>query len=139
MLQAAENPDFNFAAAILTRFSFGRLPPSRLTTMLLNVILMYFGLTTLPSLSLAFSFLFGMCVTWNKISGPQHRMLTYATLVTYLQIHLCPTLTINSNNQILTLIPGCHYSGFSHSFGPLANYADRATAASWRSSTNFCG
>jgi hypothetical protein len=23
-------------------------------------------------------------------------------------------------------------------FGPLANYADRATAASWRS-TNFCG
>jgi hypothetical protein len=24
-------------------------------------------------------------------------------------------------------------------FGPLANYADRATAASWRSSSNFCG
>jgi hypothetical protein len=24
-------------------------------------------------------------------------------------------------------------------FGPLANYANRATAASWRSSTNFCG
>jgi hypothetical protein len=24
-------------------------------------------------------------------------------------------------------------------FGPLANYADRATAASWRSSANFCG
>jgi hypothetical protein len=24
-------------------------------------------------------------------------------------------------------------------FGPLANYADRATAASWRSSTNCCG
>jgi hypothetical protein len=24
-------------------------------------------------------------------------------------------------------------------FGPLENYADRATAASWRSSTNFCG
>jgi hypothetical protein len=24
-------------------------------------------------------------------------------------------------------------------FGPLANHADRATAASWRSSTNFCG
>jgi hypothetical protein len=24
-------------------------------------------------------------------------------------------------------------------FGPLANYADRATAASWQSSTNFCG
>jgi hypothetical protein len=24
-------------------------------------------------------------------------------------------------------------------FGPLANYADRATAASWRSSTNLCG
>jgi hypothetical protein len=24
-------------------------------------------------------------------------------------------------------------------FGPLANYADPATAASWRSSTNFCG
>jgi hypothetical protein len=24
-------------------------------------------------------------------------------------------------------------------FGPLANYADRATAAYWRSSTNFCG
>jgi hypothetical protein len=24
-------------------------------------------------------------------------------------------------------------------FGSLANYADRATAASWRSSTNFCG
>jgi hypothetical protein len=24
-------------------------------------------------------------------------------------------------------------------FGPLANYADRATAASLRSSTNFCG
>jgi hypothetical protein len=24
-------------------------------------------------------------------------------------------------------------------FGPLTNYADRATAASWRSSTNFCG
>jgi hypothetical protein len=24
-------------------------------------------------------------------------------------------------------------------FGPLANYSDRATAASWRSSTNFCG
>jgi hypothetical protein len=23
-------------------------------------------------------------------------------------------------------------------FGPLANYADRATAASWRSSANFC-
>jgi hypothetical protein len=23
-------------------------------------------------------------------------------------------------------------------FDPLANYADRATAASWRSSTNFC-
>jgi hypothetical protein len=24
-------------------------------------------------------------------------------------------------------------------FGPLANYADRATAACWRSSANFCG
>jgi hypothetical protein len=24
-------------------------------------------------------------------------------------------------------------------FGLLANYADRATAASWRSSANFCG
>jgi hypothetical protein len=24
-------------------------------------------------------------------------------------------------------------------FGPLENYADPATAASWRSSTNFCG
>jgi hypothetical protein len=24
-------------------------------------------------------------------------------------------------------------------FGPLADHADRATAASWRSSTNFCG
>jgi hypothetical protein len=24
-------------------------------------------------------------------------------------------------------------------FGPLANYADRATAASWQSSTNFSG
>jgi hypothetical protein len=24
-------------------------------------------------------------------------------------------------------------------FGPLVNYADRATAAPWRSSTNFCG
>jgi hypothetical protein len=24
-------------------------------------------------------------------------------------------------------------------FGPLANYADRATADSWRGSTNFCG
>jgi hypothetical protein len=24
-------------------------------------------------------------------------------------------------------------------FGPLANYADRSTAASWLSSTNFCG
>jgi hypothetical protein len=24
-------------------------------------------------------------------------------------------------------------------FGPLANYADRATAACWRSSVNFCG
>jgi hypothetical protein len=24
-------------------------------------------------------------------------------------------------------------------FGPLANHADRATAASWRSSANFCG
>jgi hypothetical protein len=24
-------------------------------------------------------------------------------------------------------------------FGPLANYADRATAASWPSSTNCCG
>jgi hypothetical protein len=24
-------------------------------------------------------------------------------------------------------------------FGPLSNYADRATAASWRSSANFCG
>jgi hypothetical protein len=24
-------------------------------------------------------------------------------------------------------------------FGPLANCADRATAASWRSSANFCG
>jgi hypothetical protein len=24
-------------------------------------------------------------------------------------------------------------------FGSLTNYADRATAASWRSSTNFCG
>jgi hypothetical protein len=24
-------------------------------------------------------------------------------------------------------------------FGPLTNHADRATAASWRSSTNFCG
>jgi hypothetical protein len=24
-------------------------------------------------------------------------------------------------------------------FGPLANYADRATGASWRSSANFCG
>jgi hypothetical protein len=24
-------------------------------------------------------------------------------------------------------------------FGPLANYAERATAASWRSSANFCG
>jgi hypothetical protein len=26
-----------------------------------------------------------------------------------------------------------------HGFGPLANYADRAIADSWRSSTNFCG
>jgi hypothetical protein len=25
------------------------------------------------------------------------------------------------------------------SFGPLANYADRATATSWRGSANFCG
>jgi hypothetical protein len=24
-------------------------------------------------------------------------------------------------------------------FGPLANYADQTTAASWRSDTNFCG
>jgi hypothetical protein len=24
-------------------------------------------------------------------------------------------------------------------FGPLANYADRATAACWRSNANFCG
>jgi hypothetical protein len=24
-------------------------------------------------------------------------------------------------------------------FGPRANYTDRATAAFWRSSTNFCG
>jgi hypothetical protein len=24
-------------------------------------------------------------------------------------------------------------------FGPLANYADRATAACWRTSANFCG
>jgi hypothetical protein len=24
-------------------------------------------------------------------------------------------------------------------FGPLANYADRVTAACWRSSANFCG
>jgi hypothetical protein len=24
-------------------------------------------------------------------------------------------------------------------FGPVANYADRATAACWRSSANFCG
>jgi hypothetical protein len=27
----------------------------------------------------------------------------------------------------------------SAAFGPRANYADRATAASWRSSANFCG
>jgi hypothetical protein len=27
----------------------------------------------------------------------------------------------------------------SVAFGPRANYADRATAASWRSSANFCG
>jgi hypothetical protein len=26
-----------------------------------------------------------------------------------------------------------------HGFGLLANYADRATAACWRSSANFCG
>jgi hypothetical protein len=28
--------------------------------------------------------------------------------------------------------------GERHGFGPLANYADRATAACWRSSANFC-
>jgi hypothetical protein len=31
------------------------------------------------------------------------------------------------------------YTILLRGFGPLANCADRATAASWRSSTNFCG
>jgi hypothetical protein len=32
-----------------------------------------------------------------------------------------------------------HLKNKLRGFGPLANYADRATAACWRSSANFCG
>jgi hypothetical protein len=47
LLQATETTNFNSAATILTYLSFGRLPPSRLTTVLLNVILRYFKFTIL--------------------------------------------------------------------------------------------
>jgi hypothetical protein len=40
---------------------------------------------------------------------------------------------------IWTGFPTTNDKKILHGFGPLANYADRATAASWRSSTNFCG
>jgi hypothetical protein len=52
LLTAAETPtNFNSAATILAQLSIGRLSPSQLMTMLLNVILIYFNLTILPSLS----------------------------------------------------------------------------------------
>jgi hypothetical protein len=46
---------------------------------------------------------------------------------------------------IISFLPDSFYSYFRHNyeklhgFGPLANYADRATAAYWRSRANFCG
>jgi hypothetical protein len=48
---------------------------------------------------------------------------------------------INSVTNITTEIESKEYLQDLNlrGFGPLANYADRATAASWRSSTNFCG
>jgi hypothetical protein len=51
LLQAAETTNFNSATTILTWFSLNRLPPSWLTTMLLNVILRYFNLTILSPFS----------------------------------------------------------------------------------------
>jgi hypothetical protein len=53
-----------------------------------------------------------------------------------------------SLDQIILSTPGqsvihyaltCNKKKKLRGFGPLANHADRATAASWRSSTNFCG
>jgi hypothetical protein len=40
---------------------------------------------------------------------------------------------------LAALSPGYTRKKKLRGFGPLAKYADRATAASWRSSTNFCG
>jgi hypothetical protein len=43
------------------------------------------------------------------------------------------------NKQELLATPLNIKGGKTSWFGPLANYADRATAACWRSSANFCG
>jgi hypothetical protein len=56
----------------------------------------------------------------------------------------------NDSNELKVLKTGLSYIHAKSSFlsqpikklrgfGPLANYAGRATAASWRSITNFCG
>jgi hypothetical protein len=54
LLQATETTNFNSATTIVTHLSFGRLPPSRLTTMLLNHKILQLYNTSL-SLSLSLS------------------------------------------------------------------------------------
>jgi hypothetical protein len=49
LLQVAETTNTNSATAIVTQLSSGRLLPSCLATMMLNIIIIYFKLTILPS------------------------------------------------------------------------------------------
>jgi hypothetical protein len=44
---------------------------------------------------------------------------------------LCPVVSFQQLHSVDTIK--------LRGFGPLANYADRATAACWRSSASFCG
>jgi hypothetical protein len=77
LLQAAKPTNYNSAGTILTRLFFGRLPPSRLMTMQLNVILMYFNITILLSFSLSLSsFLLGMHGRWNTVLEQEAGRLT---------------------------------------------------------------
>jgi hypothetical protein len=49
---------------------------------------------------------------------------------------------LNTENKIHRITKETNYIEIKkklRDFGPLANYADRATAASWQSSGNFCG
>jgi hypothetical protein len=56
---------------------------------------------------------------------------------------LCPPAAHNWLHDILGAAGSLQASDTTkknlRGFGPLANYADRATAACWRSSANFCG